>query len=246
MSIATRGDARIPHGRKPHQRGAVPRLLFGRPARGERPSDALPPSRRGAAHPVSAHPPRGRPQARAARRAARPHALADRPAPLPALAGQWRLVTVGLSLRARVHGALAPDPDHRPADDRRRDRRGRPLAPRPVPRGDRRCRDPPLRRQLHAALRDRADRRQRRGAAPLDALRRVPPLPARLLRPPRDGRGDLPRDERHLPRAVLHRLGRRPGDPERADARRRRDRPDGRQPEARADRGRSRCRRSRS
>ena len=63
-------------------------------------------------------------------------------------------------------------------------------------------------------------------------------VPARVLRPPRDRRGDLARDERHLPRALLHRLGRRPGDPERADARRRRDRAHDRQREARAHRGR--------
>ena len=46
------------------------------------------------------------------------------------------------------------------------------------------------------------------------------------------------RDERHLPRALLHRLGRRPGDPEHPHARRRRDRPHLRQREARA-RGRA-------
>ena len=49
-------------------------------------------------------------------------------------------------------------------------------------------------------------------------------FPARVLRPPRDGRGDLARHERHLPGALLHRLGRRAGDPERDDADRRRDR----------------------
>ena len=32
-------------------------------------------------------------------------------------------------------------------------------------------------------------------------------LSARVLRPARDGRGDLARDERHLPRPLLHRLG---------------------------------------
>ena len=45
-------------------------------------------------------------------------------------------------------------------------------------------------------------------------------LSARVLRPARDRRGDLARDERHLSGALLHRLGRRPGDPERDDDRR--------------------------
>ena len=49
-------------------------------------------------------------------------------------------------------------------------------------------------------------------------------LPARVLRPARDRRGDLARDERHLPRPLLHRLGRRPGHPERDDDHRRGDR----------------------
>ena len=155
----------------------------------------------------------------------------------PLWRAQWRLAAIGLSCAARVHDAVAHDPDPRAADDRQRDRRRRRVAPRPVPRRDRRRRDAPLRRQLHAALRDGPDRRHRRGTAPLEALRRVPALPARLLRPPRDRRGDLTRHERHLPGAVLHRLGRRAGDPERPDADRRRDRPDRRQPEARPDRG---------
>ena len=43
----------------------------------------------------------------------------------------------------------------------------------------------------------------------------LPALPARLLRPACDRRGDLARDERHLPRALLHRLGRGPGAAER-------------------------------
>ena len=79
----------------------------------------------------------------------------------------------------------------------------------------------------------------------VEALRRVPPLPARVLRPARDGRGHLTGDERHLPRALLHRLGRRPGDPEHPHAGRRRDRPRRRSTAARADRARA-CRRSRS
>ena len=61
------------------------------------------------------------------------------------------------------------------------------------------------------------------------ALPRLPHLPARLLRPARDRRGDLARDERHLPRPLLHRLGRRPGRPERDDDHRRGDRAHGRQ-----------------
>ena len=88
----------------------------------------------------------------------------------------------------------------------------------------RRARHAALRRQLHAPLRNRARRDRRRGAAARDALPRLPHLPARVLRPARDRRGDLARDERHLPRALLHRLGRRPGDPERDDDHRRGDR----------------------
>ena len=82
----------------------------------------------------------------------------------------------------------------------------------------------PLRRQLHPPLRDRPHRHRRRGAAARDDVRRLPPVPARLLRPPRHGRGDLAGHERHLPGALLHRLGRRPGDPEHDDADRRRHR----------------------
>ena len=75
--------------------------------------------------------------ARAARRPTRPDTLADDPAPLPALAGTVAARRDRALVRARVHGALAPDPDPRPADDRRRDRRRRPLAARAVPRRDR-------------------------------------------------------------------------------------------------------------
>ena len=68
--------------------------------------------------------------------------------------------------------------------------------------------------------------------------------PARLLRPARDRRGDLAGDERRLPGPLLHRLGRHPGSPERADDRRRGDRARGRERPARADLGRGACRRS--
>ena len=118
--------------------------------------------------------------------------------------------------------------------------------PAPVPRPDRRARGAPLRRQLHAPVRDRADRDRRRGAAARDALPRVPDLSARVLRPARDRRGDLARHERRLSRPLLHRLGRRPGDPERDDDRRRRDRARQRQRASSRSTRRWRCRRSRS
>ena len=164
----------------------------------------------------------------------------------PLWRAQWRLVLLGLVVRARLHGALARDPDPDPADDRQRDRRRRHVAAAALPRPDPRDRRGPLRRQLHPPLRDRADRDRRRGAAARDDVRRLPPLPARVLRPARDRRGDLARDERHLPRALLHRLGRRPGDPERDDARRRRDRARRRSTPGSRSSPRSRCRRSRS
>ena len=99
---------------------------------------------------------------------------------------------------------------------------------------DRRARHAALRRQLLAPVRDRPGRDRRRGAAARDALPRLPHLPAGVLRPARDRRGDLARDERHLPGALLHRLGRRPGSPERDDDHGRRDRPHGRERPARA------------
>ena len=167
---------------------------------------------------------RGVRPARAARRSTRPEALADAPPPLPALAGPVAPGRDRALVRARLHGALARDPDPRPAHDRQRDRRWRLVAPDPLPRPDHGDRRGPVRRQLHAPLRDGADRDCGRGAAAGDDVRRVSPLPARLLRPPRDRRGHLARDERHLPGALLHRLGRRPGDPEHDDADRRVDR----------------------
>ena len=63
---------------------------------------------------------------------------------------------------------------------------------------------------------------------------RLSPLPARVLRPARDGAGALARDERPLPDPLLHRLGARAGDAEPDDDRRRRDRARDRQPAARA------------
>ena len=169
-------------------------------------------------------PQRGVRPARAARRSTRSEALADAAPPLPALAGPVAPGRDRPLVRARLHGALARDPDSRPAHDRQRDRRRRHVAARPLPRADHGDRRRPLRRQLHPPLRHGADRDRGRGAAARDDVRRLPPLPARLLRPSRDGRGDLARHERHLPGALLHRLGRRPGDPEHDDADRRRDR----------------------
>ena len=175
------------------------------------------------------------PPAHEPRRSTRSSALAD-PAPaLPALVGAAPPGRPRPAVRARQHGARAHDPDPDPARGRRGDRRRAQRAAASLPRRDRRPRDDPLRRELLAPLRDGARRCRRRGAPARAPLPRVPHLPARVLRPARDGRGDLPRDERHLPRALLHRLGSRPGAPERDDDHRRGDRARHRQRQAGAD-----------
>ncbi len=135
-------------------------------------------------------------------------------------------------IRVPLHGHLDPDPDPAVAGDQQLDRlaQGSALA---VPPRHRRARAPPLRRQLHAPLRHRADRRPHRGADAADALPRVPALPARVLRPPCDGPGALARDERPLPDPLLHRLGARAGHAERDDDHRHGHRARGRQSEAR-------------
>ena len=73
---------------------------------------------------------------------------------------------------------------------------------------------------------------------------RVPALPARVLRPPRDRSGALARDERPLPDPLLHRLGARAGDAEPDDDRRRGDRARARRTRGSRSTRRSRCRRS--
>ena len=70
--------------------------------------------------------------------------------------------------------------------------------------------------------------------------------PRRVLRPPRHGPGALARDERPVPGALLHRLGRHPDVPERDDDRRRLDHPAVRQPAARGLRRRGDARPSRT
>ncbi len=96
----------------------------------------------------------------------------------------------------------------------------------------------PLLGQLHPPLRDRPRRRAARGPPAGAALRRLPALPAGVLRPAPDRPGRLPCDERPLPDPLLHRLGRRPGLPERHDDHRRRDHAGAREPAADAVLGR--------
>ena len=139
---------------------------------------------------------------------------------------QWRLGFFGLACSFFYTLISLAIPILIAAGDRRRDR---PLTTSAsalaVHRGDCRARGAPLRDQLQPPLRDRADRRPDRGADARAPLPRLPPLPARLLRPARDRAGALARDERPLPHPLLHRLGARAGDAEPDDDHRRRDRP---------------------
>ena len=86
--------------------------------------------------------------------------------------------------------------------------------------GDRRARRVCASSSTSPPLRDGADRHPDRGAHARAPLPRLPPLPARVLRPARDRPGALARDERPLPHPLLHRLGARAGDAERDDDRR--------------------------
>ena len=99
-------------------------------------------------------------------------------------------------------------------------------------RAHRRPRHRALGRELPASLRDRARGRRRGGEDARAALRRVPAVPARVLRRAPDRAGRLARDQRPLPDPVLHRLGPRPGRAERDDDRRRGHRARGHQPGA--------------
>ena len=148
----------------------------------------------------------------------------------PLWRAQWRLVSLGLACALAFTGLTLTIPVlvQRTIDDAIDGTDQSLLVPYLA--RDRRGGSAPVRHQLHPPVRDRPRRDRGRGAAALAALRRVPPLSARLLRPARDRRGDLARDERHLPRPLLHRLGRRPGDAEHDDARRRGDRAHARQP----------------
>ena len=142
-----------------------------------------PPSSQTAAEPARSKEPH---PARDRRRSPRSQALADAAPPLPTLVGSAAPGRDRAHLRPRLHRAVARDPDPDPANDRQRDRRRRPIAPPPLPGADHRNRDRPLRDQLHPPLRDCARRDRRRGAAARDDVRRLPPVPARLLRPARD------------------------------------------------------------
>ena len=120
--------------------------------------------------PPTAWPPRpqrGVPPARAARRSARSEALADPAPPLPALAGPVAAGRDRAHLRARLHGAVARDPDPGPAHDRQRDRRRRHLAAPPLPRADHRASRPSASASTSpAATRRRGSgSRSRRGCA---------------------------------------------------------------------------------
>ena len=86
-----------------------------------------------------------------------------------------------------------------------------PLRARALPRADRGLRAAALRDQLDAAGDHLAHRHRDREPPAREALRRVPDLSARVLRPPRDRAGALARDQRPLPDPLLHRLGRRAG-----------------------------------
>ena len=135
-------------------------------------------------------------------------------------------------LRARLHDPHAVGLGADPARDRPRHRAQAPERPVALRRGDPRARARPLLDQLHPPLRHGARGRAARGAPAGAALRRLPALPARVLRPAPDRAGRLAGDERPLPDPLLHRLGRRPGLPERHDDHRRRDRAGAREPAA--------------
>ena len=133
-------------------------------------------------------------------------------------------------VRARLHRAhafrLCPDPASHRQRDRAEGHRGalalRARHPRPRPDA--------LLDQLHPPLCHRADRRPAGGPAAADAVRGLPGLPARVLRPAPDRPGGVPGDERPLPDPLLHRLGRRAGIPERDDDHGRGDRARAREP----------------
>ena len=168
------------------------------------------------------------------RRSPRPAVPADRPPVGRAVARADAIRRARRQLRVRDHGADAGDHEADPVGHRRRDR-GQPARQGARPGGlDHGARERPVRSQLRAPLVDQHHRHQRRGAPPAADVRRVPELPAPVLRPALDGPGAVTRHERPLPRAVLHRLGRRAVDPERDDDRRRVDRAGRREPAARA------------
>ena len=151
------------------------------------------------------------------RRSSRSRPPADPASAVSALVGAATAGRLRPRVRARLHRALDLDPDPDQAGRRQGDRGAGRGAAAPLPRRDHPARVAALRRQLHPPLRDRPRRDRRRGPAARDALPRLPHLSPRLLRPARDRRGDLARHQRHLPRSLLHRLGRGAGRSERDD-----------------------------
>ena len=117
------------------------------------------------------------------------HALADAAAPRWALACAVALGRGRPAAGAGVHVAADRDPQADPAGDRRRDPAEGRRQPARLPGRVRRPRRPALRRQLPAPRRDGAHRHRERGQAALAALRRVPRVPARVLRPACDRPG---------------------------------------------------------
>ena len=145
--------------------------------------------------------------------------------------GERRLVLIGLACALAYTTltltiSVADPAGHRPRDraQPRRARSGRTCSPSSG------LALAPLLDQLHPPLCHRAGRRPAGGPAAADAVRGLPGLPARVLRPAPDGPGRVAGDERPLPDPLLHRLGRRAGIPERDDDHGRGDRARAREP----------------